>query len=357
MWVAFAFSGFSAAALIVLSYIRNVKPEARLVRLGSRASPSLGRLDTVTSSASTYPTRLRFLSFFFSPQMYYLCTIMCTITALCYLMQAMGGVQQQTRAWTYNTVVTLAASYTGVGVTAANVARGFQWLRYVAWAFSAPITIFLLGHLSGAHWVEIVWASLCTLISVASLYAATVSGGFNAVWPVFAFGCLFGLAVVVSLLYSFRISAYRVHTEIGRLYDVLGFGMIIMIAAYAITWAVSEGSYYTTQEMEIIIYATFDSITKGTFAAVLIYGRESIARYGSFIGVNTGVDFDFPIAKSTYTSSAQGYAEEPKTQVVMGESRDLAFAQLHAATNTAAPVTNVNWWPETDVPGSQRKQL
>jgi len=109
--------------------------------------------------------------------------------------------------------------------------------------------------------------------------------------------------------------------------------------------------------MEIIIYATFDSITKGTFAAVLIYGRESIARYGSFIGVNTGVDFDFPIAKSTYTSSAQGYAEEPKTQVIMGESRDLAFAQLHAATNTAAPVTNVNWWPEANVPGSGRQQL
>jgi len=313
LWVAFAFTGFSAAVLLVLSYIRNVKPEARL--------------------------------------MYYLCTLMCVITAFCYLMQAMGGVQQQTRAWIYNGVATM-------GITnGANQARGFQWLRYVAWAFSAPITIVLLGHLAGAHWVEIVWVSLCTLISVASLYAATVSGGYNAVWPVFAFGCLFGLAVIVGLLYNFRVSAYRVHTEIGRLYDVLGFSLAILSVGYAITWGVSEGGYYTTQDMEVIIYATWDSITKGTFAAVLIYGRESIARYGSFIGINTGVDFDFPIAKSTYTSSAQGYAEEPKTQVVMGESRDLAFAQLHAATNTAAPVTNVNWWPEPNVPGSGRQQL
>jgi hypothetical protein len=98
--------------------------------------------------------------------------------------------------------------------------------------------------------------------------------------------------------------------------------------------------------------------TRLTFSFALIYARESIARYGAFIGMNTGVDFDFPIAKSTYTSSASGYAEEPRTAVVMGESRDLGFAQLHAATNTAAPTSNVNWWPESDVPAAtQRKQL
>jgi len=313
LWVAFAFIGFTGAALLVLSYTRNVKPEARL--------------------------------------MYYLATVMCIITSLCYLIQAMGGVSQQTRAWIYNEAVTANPA------AGANYARTFQWLRYVAWAFSAPITIFLLGHLSGAHWVEIVWVSLCSVVSVASLYAATVSGGFNAVWPVFAFGCLFGVAVMIGLLYTFRLSAYRVHTEIGRLYDILGFSLAILFAFYAITWAVSEGAYYTTQDMEVIIYATFDCMTKCTFSFALIYARESIARYGSFLGINTGVDFDFPIAKSTWTSSAQGYAEEPKTQVVMGESRDLAFAQLHAATNTVAPVANVNWWPETDVRGSQRKQL
>jgi len=342
MWVAFAFTGFSAAVLITLSYIRNVKAEARLVR-ALPPPPSHTYLHSFHLAVSIFYVALS--------QMYYLCALLCTITAFCYLMQAMGGVQQQTRAWIYNGVATLAITNLN------NQARGFQWLRYVAWAFSAPITIVLLGHLSGAHWVEIVWVSLCTLISVASLYGATVSGGYNAVWPVFAFGCLFGLPVIVGLLYIFRVSAYRVHTEIGRLYDVLGFSLAILCVGYAITWGVSEGGYYTTQEQEIIIYATFDSLTKGTFCFALIYARESIARYGSFIGINTGVDFDFPIAKSTYTSSAQGYAEEPKTQVVMGESRDLAFAQLHAATNTAAPVTNVNWWPETDVPGSQRKQL
>jgi len=314
LWVAFAFIGATGVGLLVLSYIRNVKAEARL--------------------------------------MYYLVTVMCVITALCYLIQAMGGVTQQTRAWIYNGAVTINPA------AGANYARGFQWLRYVGWAFSAPITIFLLGHLSGAHYIEIVWTILASLISITSLYAATVSGGYNAVWPVFAFGCLFGFAVLGALLYRFRVAAYRVHTEIGRLHDVLSLGLAVMCVFYAITWAVSEGSYYTTQDMEVIIYATFDCMTKCTFSIVLIYGRESIARYGAFIGMNTGVDFDFPIAKSTYTSSASGYAEEPRTAVVMGESRDLGFAQLHAATNTVAPTSNVNWWPESDVPAAtQRKQL
>ena len=182
--------------------------------------------------------------------------------------------------------------------------------------------------------------------------------GFNATWPVFAFGIFFGLAVLLAFVYTFRFNAYRTHIEIGRLFDILGFGMVIFFAGYAITWGVSEGGFYTTQDMEVIIYAFFDIITKAFFAAALIYARESIARYGTFLGgVNTGVDFDFPIAKSTYTSSAVGYAEEPKNQIVMGEHRDLGFAQLHAATNTTAPASNVNWWPEQSVPDSVRQQL
>jgi len=75
------------------------------------------------------------------------------------------------------------------------------------------------------------------------------------------------------------------------------------------------------------------------FGFTLIYARESIARYGSMMGgLNTGVDFDFPIARSTYTGSASNYATEPSPAVVLGEHRDLAFAQLHAATNTGVTV-------------------
>ena len=127
------------------------------------------------------------------------------------------------------------------------------------------------------------------------------------------------------------------HPEIGRLYDVLGFGSFILYAGYAITAAVSELGYITTVDQEVIIYAVLDVLTKVVFGFVLIWSREAIARYGTFLGqINTGVDFDFPIQRSTYTGSGSNYATEPTPGVVLGEHRDLAFAQLHAATNTKA---------------------
>ena len=104
-----------------------------------------------------------------------------------------------------------------------------------------------------------------------------------------------------------------------------------------ITWGVSEGGYITTVDQEVIIYAVLDVLTKVVFGFVLVWSRESIARYGTFLGaINTGVDFDFPIQRSTYTGSGSNYATEPAQTPVYGEHRDLAFAQLHAATNTQA---------------------
>jgi hypothetical protein len=89
-------------------------------------------------------------------------------------------------------------------------------------------------------------------------------------------------------------------------------------------------------------YAALDIVTKTGFAYLLISGREAIARYGSVWGqLNTGMDIDFPIARSTYTGSGSAYAAEPTPAVTFGEQRDLAFAQLHAATNTGLTKRNV----------------
>jgi hypothetical protein len=83
-------------------------------------------------------------------------------------------------------------------------------------------------------------------------------------------------------------------------------------------------------------------VTKTGFAYLLISGREAIARYGSVWGqLNTGMDIDFPIARSTYTGSGSAYAAEPTPAVVFGQQRDLAFAQLHTATNTGLTKRNV----------------
>ncbi len=81
LWVGFAFFAVSAVVLMFLSYIRNVRPEARLS--------------------------------------YYLCCIINAITALAYLTMALG----QTAMRSHNNI------------------RDFLWIRYAAWAFVSPDTV------------------------------------------------------------------------------------------------------------------------------------------------------------------------------------------------------------------------
>lgn len=275
LWIGFAFTATATAVFGFLSYIRNVRPEARLT--------------------------------------YYLVTLINAITALAYLTMALGKTT----------------------INAHTSSRQFEWIRYAAWALVAPITVWIFGLLSGAHWVELIWVSIVTMIGVAAGFAAAISNGTNATWPLFAFGVVTFIPVFIALAFTFRRAAYKVHTEIGKLYDVVGFGSLLLYVGYVITWGVSEGGFVTTVDQEIIIYTVLDILTKVIFGFTLIYSREAIARYGSFLGqINTGIEFDFPIARSTYTGSGSAYATEPAPAVVFGEHRDLAFAQLHGATNT-----------------------
>jgi len=290
LWIAFAFTGVAGLLFLVLSYIRNVKPEARLT--------------------------------------YYLVTLVNAVTALAYLIMALGG------TWGWAEMV----PNNGTQVLN-NQGRGFHWLRYAALVISTPLLVVILGLLSGAHWVDQVWLVFASIIAVAALFATALSQGFNATWPLYAFAGVAGKVLLWGLVYTYRVSAYKLHAEIGKLYDVVGLGTAVLAVAYYIFFGTSEGSKWTTVDQEVIVYACLDIVSKAVFGFVLLYSREAIARYGSWLGqINTGVDFDFPIARSTVTSSAINYSTEGGHVTVYGEHRDLAFAQLHGATGTPLTV-------------------
>jgi len=243
LWVGFAFFVFSSIVFLFLSYVRNVKYEAR----------------------------------FF----YYITTLINAIAALAYLIMALGN-----------------ASYTNNG-------RSFHWIRYAQWALVAPLTIIDLGLLAGGHWVEIFFIAFASMIGVGAGFAGALSTGANATWPLYGFGIAAGIVVAISLLYTFRASAYRVHTEIGKLYDILAFGSVLLYIGYVVVWGTSEGGKWTTADQEIIIYTVLDILTKAVFGFVLLFAREAIARYGSFLGlINTGVEYDLPIPKSVTHSES-----------------------------------------------------
>jgi len=240
LWIGFAFTVTATVVFGFLSYIRNVRPEARLT--------------------------------------YYLVTIINAITALAYLTMAFGSTTMKGH----------------------NGERQFEWIRYAAWALVAPVTVWILGLLSGTHWVDLVWITFVSIIGIAAGFAGAISEGWNATWPLFTFGAAMYIPVFIALAFTFRRAAYKVHTEIGKLYDVVGFGSLVLYAGYVITWGVSEGGFITTVDQEIIIYTVLDIATKVLFGFVLIYSREAIARYGTFLRGRGSGAFPARVPESSY---------------------------------------------------------
>ncbi len=129
---------------------------------------------------------------------------------------------------------------------------------------------------------------------------------------------------------------------------------MLLWAAYGVVWACAEGSFKMTVDQEVIVYAVLDITAKCVFGFVLLFSREAIARYGSFLGgINSGVAYDFPVPPSVYASSASNYASSAAPTIVYGQHRDLAFAQLHAKTAPAA-AAEAEHAPLVVVPGATK---
>lgn len=287
-WIVFTVTAAGTLAMGLLSYIRNVKPEARLL--------------------------------------YRLATLLLAVTALAHLVMVLGG----------------------PGVSAvghAGETLPVQWVRYAEWAVTAPLTIVMLGLLAGGHWSDILVAVSSAELGIAAGFAAAMSTGANATWPLFTFGLVVGgLPVLGTLGFTLRRAA-RARTPQGsrcglvRLYDFLALTSLVLYAAgYVIVWSVSDGGTTVTPNQAAIAFAVLELLSKPAFAAAIVLGRESIARYGSALGcLNTGEDVDFTIPPSVYASSATAYKVEPGPLLApqhVGEPRDVAFARLHAATGT-----------------------
>ena len=68
--------------------------------------------------------------------------------------------------------------------------RDFLWARYADWAFTTPLLLIDLGLLAGVSLSEIFFIVLCDILMVVAGFAAAVSTGANAAWPLFIFGCV-----------------------------------------------------------------------------------------------------------------------------------------------------------------------
>jgi bacteriorhodopsin len=286
-WIGFAVFFFTTVSAMVLSATRNVKSEAKALYYGVA-------LVTLTS-------------------------------ALAYLLLALNG--------------SLAT------ITGHNGLREVEWLRYANWSLVALVGTCILGLLAGGHWTSILFVAFIAELGIAAAFAAAIDQGLNATWPLFTFALVFCFLPVFGILAStWRRHAYKVHPEIGKLYDVVAWILILLLVGYIVVWGCGDGGNVMSVDAQAITWTVFDIVAIAILGLFLICGRESIARYGSPLAwVNSGVAIDFTIPRSLYTSSASAYATEPGTALVhphIGQPRDLAFARLHTATGTVLTKRN-----------------
>jgi bacteriorhodopsin len=196
-----------------------------------------------------------------------------------------------------------------------EISRDFQWIRYAQWAITGPLTLITFGLLAGAHWVEVLFIVLACLVGVAAGFAGALSTGLHATWPIFAFAVAAFLVIIYSLLGSFRRSAYQLHVEVGKLYDFLAYSMGALFTGYLIVWASSEGGHIADVDQEVIVYTVLDVLTKLIFGFILLFSRESIARYGKFLGGSFS-DVDFAIRPQTHAYAAVPTAAYSQTVTV-----------------------------------------
>ena len=178
-----------------------------------------------------------------------------------------------------------------------TVSRDFHWIRYAHWAIVGPLTIAILTVVAGVHWVEGLYVSFLVLFGVASGFAGALHTGRYATWPIFAFAVVAYALAGYSLLVRYRRAAYQLHNEIGKLYDLVGQGSFVLYTGYLIVWACAEGGHVADVDQEIIVYTVLDILSKVVFGYVLLLSRESIARYGKFLG-NVSHEFEFTFGRA-----------------------------------------------------------
>lgn len=148
-----------------------------------------------------------------------------------------------------------------------------------------------LGCLVDAPFADIAFASFSAALAVAALFGGAISTGYNATWPLYAFALAVGVPAAVTLLTSFRNAGYALHTEVGKLYDVLAVSLLALAAGYAAVWGCSEGAGVMETWQEVVAYTALDIAAKAVLGLGAIFGREAIARFGRFVGLlRTPVD-------------------------------------------------------------------
>jgi len=176
----------------------------------------------------------------------YLATTIVAISALAYLIMALGNTEMDTR-------------------------RPLLWVRYAQWATNTPLILLTLGLLAGTTYGEAFFAVAVAEITTAALFAATISTGYNAVWPIFTFGVVAAVPVAYQVLFVWAARAASAPAATARIYSFLAWFSFVIAIGYTVNWGTAEGGLVESTDQEVIVYTVFDILSRVVFGFVLLF--------------------------------------------------------------------------------------
>jgi len=188
-----------------------------------------------------------------------LATTIVASSALCYLIEALGTTEM-----------------------AANNDRGLLWLRYAQWAFNTPLLIAITGLLAGTTAFELVYTSLLALVTTGALFAAALSRGFNATWPIYVLGLVVALPIFAQTWFVWAARANKLGAATrSAFYTIASLGSILAIG-YAVNWGTAEGGQHQTVDQEAITYVVLDIFTRVVLTFIVLFFPSAIDGAGAF---------------------------------------------------------------------------
>jgi len=169
------------------------------------------------------------------------------------------------------------AMLSGQGWTAIAGCRQFFYARFADYVITMPLIILQLGLVAGADSGQIAATIGADILSVTSLYMASVSVVTTVKWFWFVLAALLLVTVIASFARGFKESANLRGPDVASLYGQLAALAMICFIFYPMVWLFSEGFASFSVSFEVCAYAMLDIVSKVIFCFIVMAGNDSLA--------------------------------------------------------------------------------
>ncbi|RKU40421.1 Small subunit processome complex component [Coniochaeta pulveracea] len=156
-----------------------------------------------------------------------------------------------------------------------TVCRQVYWARYVDWSLTTPLLLLnlcLLAGVDGAHTLMAMAASL--IMTLTGLFAALGDEDTAQKWGWFSIACVSYVFVIWHVALHGSTAVRAKGDRVTKLFGGLAAYTLILWTLYPIAWGVTTGAHKTNVNVEIIIFAVLDVLTKAGFGLWLLISHR-----------------------------------------------------------------------------------